>query len=171
LLHVLIHIHFENARKGTRGIECLKFDNIRAVFRFFGLGDNIVKWLNLLDNRRQACILMDGGLGTKFFDLETGCAQSDNLSSFIFNFCKQILIFKLELNPRISKLLGIFPGLLTMTGFTVPNLIEKHHQMNVLPMTTPSCLLLLKTRYFILKNVYRNLPSLVDYTVILIKLP
>jgi flagellar biosynthesis regulator FlaF len=25
-LHVLIHVHFENARKGTRGIECLKFD-------------------------------------------------------------------------------------------------------------------------------------------------
>jgi hypothetical protein len=25
-LHVLIHVHFENARKGTRGIECRKFD-------------------------------------------------------------------------------------------------------------------------------------------------
>jgi hypothetical protein len=27
-LHVLIHVHFENARKGTRGIECLKFDKM-----------------------------------------------------------------------------------------------------------------------------------------------
>jgi hypothetical protein len=31
------------------------------IFKFFGLGLNIIKWLTLLDKNRQACTLLDYG--------------------------------------------------------------------------------------------------------------
>jgi exonuclease III len=100
----------------AKAFDTLNHDYIKAVFRFFGFGDYIIKWLNLLGNRRQACILMDGGLSTKFFDLDTGRAQGDNLSPFIFNFCEQILIFKLELDHRIIKIPRNAPRIIHRDG-------------------------------------------------------
>jgi hypothetical protein len=47
---------------------------------------------------------MGDGTNSKYFDLDTGRAQGDNLSPNIFNFCEQILIFKLELDMRIEKI-------------------------------------------------------------------
>jgi hypothetical protein len=47
---------------------------------------------------------MGDGTNSKYFDLDTGRAQGDNLSPNIFNFCEQILIFKLELDTRIEKI-------------------------------------------------------------------
>jgi hypothetical protein len=65
------------------------------------MGESMIRWLNLLGNRRQASIIMSDGSLSKSFDLGTGRAQGDNLSPNIFNFCEQILIFKLQLDNAI----------------------------------------------------------------------
>jgi hypothetical protein len=88
----------------AKAFDTLDHNFIKAVYRFFGFGENIMSWLNLLGFQRQACIIMDDGSNSKYFDLETGRAQGDNLSPNIFNFCEQILILKLELCPTIAKI-------------------------------------------------------------------
>jgi hypothetical protein len=100
----------------AKAFDTLNHDFIKSVYRFFGLGDNIIRWLDLLGNKRQACIIMDEGKCTKYFDLETGRAQGDNLSPFIFNFCEQVLIFKLELDPDITKIPRNFQAFRNVPG-------------------------------------------------------
>jgi hypothetical protein len=96
----------------AKAFDSLNHDFIKAVYKFFGMGENIIKWLTLLGNRRQACIIMDP-INSPFFDIETGSAQGDNPSPNIFNFCEQILIFKLELDSRIIRIPRTVPELIT----------------------------------------------------------
>jgi hypothetical protein len=106
----IAHCKSENLRGSILAVDMAKaFDSldhnfIKAVYRFFGLGDTIINWLNLLGNQRMACIMVGDGSFTGTFNLDTGRAQGDNLSPNIFNFCEQILIFKLELDNRIVRI-------------------------------------------------------------------
>jgi hypothetical protein len=88
----------------AKAFDSLDHEFIKSVFRFFGFGEYIIKWLNLLGYNREACIMLGDGNFSKSFSLDTGRAQGDNLSPNIFNFCEQILIFKLELDPRIARI-------------------------------------------------------------------
>jgi hypothetical protein len=54
---------------------------------------------------RKACIMLDDGSVTSFFDLERGNAQGDTLSPFLFMLGYQILLMKLDLNLQIEGLL------------------------------------------------------------------
>jgi hypothetical protein len=48
--------------------------------------------------------MLDKNKNSKHFVLGSGRPQGDNLSPITFNFCEQILIFKIELDPRIEKI-------------------------------------------------------------------
>jgi hypothetical protein len=101
----------ENVRGAVLAVDMAKaFDTldhafIQEVYKFFGLGNNIIKWLTLLGNNREACIILNAEKNSRYFKLETGRPQGDNLSPFTFNFCEQICIFKLELDTNIEKIL------------------------------------------------------------------
>jgi hypothetical protein len=58
----------------------------------------------MLGNRREACIIFDNNVNSRYFKLGSGRPQGDNLSPYTFNFCEQMLIFKIELDRRISKI-------------------------------------------------------------------
>jgi hypothetical protein len=96
-----------NIRAGVLAVDMAKaFDTLEhkfidQVYKFFGLGDNMISWLRLLGNQRQACIALNNDSCSSYFNLGTGRPQGDNLSPITFNFCEQILIFKLELDPLI----------------------------------------------------------------------
>jgi hypothetical protein len=60
--------------------------------------------LELLGNNRKACIIGDNNKNSSYFQLGSGRAQGDNLSPNTFNFGNQILIFKIELDPRIKPI-------------------------------------------------------------------
>jgi hypothetical protein len=96
----------------AKAFDSLDHEFIKSVFRFFGFGEYIIKWLNLLGYDREACIMLGDGNFSKSFSLNTGRAQGDNLSPNIFNFCEQILIFKLELDPRIARIPRDMPTVL-----------------------------------------------------------
>jgi hypothetical protein len=68
----------------AKAFDSLNHDFIAAVYRFFGLGDNIIKWLQLLGNSRLASIMLNRGKSTPTFAIETGSAQGDNPSPNIF---------------------------------------------------------------------------------------
>jgi hypothetical protein len=82
----------------AKAFDTLSHGFLREVFKFFGLGPNIIKWLTLMGENRLACILLDDGTYSRNFELGRGRAQGDNISPNTFNFADQILIFKLELD-------------------------------------------------------------------------
>jgi hypothetical protein len=97
-------------RAGVVAIDMAKaFDTldhrfINQVYKFFGLGENIIRWLTLFGNKRQACIQLNDNNNSRYFDLGRGRPQGDNLSPITFNFCEQILIFRMELDPLVAKI-------------------------------------------------------------------
>jgi hypothetical protein len=125
LINVCETIQFcrsSGTRAGVLAVDMAKaFDSldhrfITQVYKFFGLGENMIRWLHLLGNQQQACINLEDNLTSKFFDLGCGRPQGDNLSPITFNFCEQILIFRLELEPRIEKIPRIKPPLINSVG-------------------------------------------------------
>jgi exonuclease III len=88
----------------AKAFDTLDHDFINEVYKFFGLGPNIIRWLNLCGNNRTACIILDNNKYSRTFSLGCGRPQGDNTSPCTFNFCEQILIFKLELSQEIARI-------------------------------------------------------------------
>ena len=101
----------------AKAFDTLSNGFLEEVLKFFGFGPEIRKWLMLLGKNRTACILLDNGEISRNFFLERGRPQGDNISPNTFNFCMQILIFRLELDPRIKCIPRAVPQL-----HNVPNL-------------------------------------------------
>jgi hypothetical protein len=78
----------------------------------------MIDWLTLLGENRIACILLDNGNYSRNFRLDRGRAQGDNISPNTFNFAEQILILKIELDPRIN---GIWKNFIIPPSFPVNN--------------------------------------------------
>jgi Reverse transcriptase (RNA-dependent DNA polymerase) len=57
---------------------------------------------------RKACVILDNGEKTEFFNLLKGTAQGDCPSPVLYNICAQILIFKIELDNSVPSLYGDF---------------------------------------------------------------
>jgi exonuclease III len=85
----------------AKAFDTLQHDYVNQVYKFFNFGPNIIKWLNLLGCDREACINFGPDINSRFFKLECGRPQGDNVSPNSFNFSVQILIFKIELDPAI----------------------------------------------------------------------
>jgi Reverse transcriptase (RNA-dependent DNA polymerase) len=88
----------------AKAFDTLSHDYLDKVYKFFNLGPNMQRWLKLLGNNREACISLEGGNNSRYFKLESGRPQGDNVSPNTFNFGAQILIFKVELDVSIQKI-------------------------------------------------------------------
>jgi len=88
----------------AKAFDCVSHKFLDAVLQFFNFGPVMCNWLKLLGNNRVASILLDDGGITDFFNLDRGRPQGDVISPTTFNFCVQILIFKIELDDRIEKI-------------------------------------------------------------------
>jgi Reverse transcriptase (RNA-dependent DNA polymerase) len=88
----------------AKAFDTLDHDFINEVYKFFGFGPNKIRWLNLCGSSRTACIMLDNSTYFRTFKLGCGRPQGDNTSPCTFNFCVQILIFKLELSQDILRI-------------------------------------------------------------------
>jgi exonuclease III len=88
----------------AKAFDTLSHSFLNKVYKFFNFGPEIIKWLELLGNEREACLILDSNLKSNYFKLGRGRPQGDNISPNTFNFAVQILIFKLELDPDICKI-------------------------------------------------------------------
>jgi len=85
-----------------KAFDSLSHSYLQGVYDFFNIGPRLKKWITLLSTKRKACVILDGGKTTEFFDLERGNAQGDTISPFLFNLGYQIILFKLELSFQIE---------------------------------------------------------------------
>ena len=60
--------------------------------------------LNLITTGRNATIIFDDGSLSRQFQLKTGAPQGNSPSPLHYNFCEQIAILKLELDPQIASI-------------------------------------------------------------------
>ncbi len=82
-----------------KAFDTISHDYLLKAYRFFNFGDNIIRWLQVIGTNRRACIILENGMYTKFFDLERGTAQGDTISPYIFNIGYQLLLFKGTVAP------------------------------------------------------------------------
>jgi hypothetical protein len=71
------------------------------VYRFYGFGEDFIKLLQTIGTGRNARVILDGGKYSREIDLDRGFAQGDGPSPRLYNIGEQILIFRLEYDPRI----------------------------------------------------------------------
>ena len=83
-------------------------------YKFFGFGSYFINMLETVGNNRTASIILDDGTYSDAFNLETGRPQGENLSPGQYNIANQIMLFCLELDPKIQ---------LVFQHFLVPRLI------------------------------------------------
>jgi hypothetical protein len=78
---------------------------LHLVYKFFNFGPNYICWLNLIGTNRKACIILDNEINSAYFELERGNAQGDTVSPYTFNIGFQILLFKINYNFQIERVL------------------------------------------------------------------
>ena len=74
------------------------------VFKRFGFGPNIIKWISILTGNSTSCVIQNGNLST-FFPNGRGCRQGDPVSPYLFLFVAEILAVMIRNNKNIK---GIF---------------------------------------------------------------
>ena len=86
-----------------KAFDSVRHDFMLEVYKFFGLGDQFCRMLNLITSGRNATIMFDDCSLSRNFKLSTGAPQGNSPSPLQYNFCEQIAILKIELDPRISS--------------------------------------------------------------------
>jgi exonuclease III len=73
------------------------------VYKFFGLPEKFIDLLRITTMGRNARIQLDNGKFSKPIPLKTGFQQGNGPSPLQFNFCEQILLFRLEYEKKIQS--------------------------------------------------------------------
>ncbi len=88
----------------SKAFDSVAHDFIEASLKYFGFGEYFCKLIKTIGTNRRACIILENGLQSGFFDLRKGTAQGDCPSPILYNMCAQILIFKIECDPIIPPI-------------------------------------------------------------------
>ena len=54
-----------------------------AVLKKFGLGDDFIRWVRIILNKQESCIINNGN-STGYFPLFSGTRQGDPISAYLF---------------------------------------------------------------------------------------
>ena len=74
-----------------------------AVLKKFGFGDDFIRWVRIILNRQESCI-MNNGHSTCYFPLSSGTRQGDPISAYLFILVMEIFLYKSVLT-QTSKVL------------------------------------------------------------------
>ena len=87
----------------AKAFDMLSINFMKECYKFFGFGDNFINMLETVGKNRTASIILDDGTLSPSFKLETGRPQGENLSPGQYNIGNQIMLFRLELDPKIKN--------------------------------------------------------------------
>jgi hypothetical protein len=74
----------------AKAFDTLSHGFMLEVFPFLNFGPNLIRWLRLYRENRNACIILDNNELSTPFPLERCRAQGDNIYPITFNFTDQI---------------------------------------------------------------------------------
>ena len=77
-------------------------------YKFFGFGDYFINMLETVGKNRTATIILDDGSYSQSINLESGRPQGENLSPCQYNIANQIMLFRLELDPKLASVFQHF---------------------------------------------------------------
>ena len=92
---MLLLINFEKA------FDSVSWDFLFNVLNFFNFGDSFIKWVKLLYNKCQSCVIVNGHL-SEWFYLQRGCRQGDPLSPYLLVICAEILAILIRCHGGIK---------------------------------------------------------------------
>ena len=91
---LLLFIDFEKA------FDTIEWKFIWKVFETFNFGNSYIKWLKIIYNKPQSCIINNGHSGP-YFKLQRGVRQGDPLSPYIFILAIELLAIKIRSDNEI----------------------------------------------------------------------
>ena len=84
-----------------KAYDSISFNFIAKALKFFGFGENIIAWVNILLHNFTACTSHAGNL-SEFFKILVGCRQGDPIASPLFLLSIEILCIKLRSSKSIE---------------------------------------------------------------------
>jgi len=84
-----------------KAFDSISHSFLREVLKFFNFGERFAKMVMTIATNRFASIILPDGSLSRRFALGRGNAQGDSPSPLLFNFCDQILLFKIDLDDSI----------------------------------------------------------------------
>jgi hypothetical protein len=87
----------------SKAFDSVDHNFMDKVYRFYGFGDRIRKWLATIGTGRNAQVILSNYELSFAFQLEKGHAQGDSPSPLLYNMAAQICIWKIELEPGIKS--------------------------------------------------------------------
>jgi hypothetical protein len=105
---------------------------IMEVYRFFRFGESFIQLLCTIGTGRSSQVILDNGKLSRNIDLDRGFMQGDGPSPRLYNIGEQILLFRLEYDPRISGvyLTFLIPRELVNGAISYPE-IEKCEELGI----------------------------------------
>jgi hypothetical protein len=94
----------------AKAFDTVRHDFMNKVYKFYGIGDNMINILNTISTGRTAVILKEDGSTTRQIRLGTGFPQGSPPSPNQFNICEQILLLRFEFDPAIEKIKPLLNG-------------------------------------------------------------
>ena len=92
----------------AKAFDTLSINFMKECYKFFGFGDIFINMLVTVGNMQTASIILDDGSYSKPFNLECGRPQGENLSPGQYNIVNQIMLFRLELDPKFKSVFQHF---------------------------------------------------------------
>ena len=74
-----------------------------CAFRKFGFANNFIKWVKIILNRQESCI-MNNRHSTGCFALSSGTRQGDPISAYLFILVMEVLFIQIRSNKNIRGL-------------------------------------------------------------------
>ena len=65
------------------------------AFKKFGFGKNSIDWIKILLYKQELCLL-NGGFTAKYFNLEKGARQGDQISAYLFILALEIVFLLIK---------------------------------------------------------------------------
>ena len=98
-----------------KAFDSLSHSFLLACLKKFGFGHDFIRWVKILLESQESCII-NAGTTTSYFNLEKGACQGDPLSVYFFILCLEVLFLLVKANHKIRGV-NIFQYTYSLCGW------------------------------------------------------